>query len=815
MLRKLTLLLLALLPAAINGQLATGSWKVYPAFGTPDRLIETPQFVYLATSGSLHSYDKVNDETRFFEPQVDIAAGRIKDIFYNFDRHYLFVAYEDGNIDIIPDEGERINLPDIRNANVDSKTINDVKFGDGKIYIATSFGFVIYNDNSFEVDESGIFNVNVTNIAITPDNIILVTNPREWTYYVTTSPKNGQHHTIDKFTFLVQIFSAPKGLVPLGNNDPAGDTHFAVYCNNTKLYHLSIAANNRSATLEETPVTNTKSIFTADDGVYAIADGKLLHFTAPWKQTLDITLPEPLLNNAISTTDGPKSLWAADASGLANYRIEENGSLTVMRDRYRPADATTFSDISHIIPLTDNRGFMIANHGMSAHFAVGNGDFLDLVFSGNMIEDGNVTDIDATEDLTFKSSASADGRRTKGDYIFSPTFLLEDPDDHAIHYIGSGIEGIYVVKDGRQIGKFDENSLINKNVNWAWRPSTAQFDKHGNLLVGVYTEDKTWPPLIVLPADKRRKDPSTITKEDWIGLDMGGTISQRDIVMHQCGRIPAIFMSDAQAKQGFSALHYGNSITDPSDDTALVVSTLTDQDGKIFSPDYILCFTEDQRGRVWAGTTNGIFEITNPANVFSSDFRINRLKVPRKDGTNLADYLLETEKIYAIAVDAANRKWIATEGSGIYLVSENGDEILENFNTTNSPLPTNCITDIYVDANSNSLFVSTLNGLYEYSSTASPARPDYSDVIAYPNPVTPDYTGLITIRGLMDESLVKIMDAGMHLIYQTRSQGGMATWDGCTMNGARVKSGVYYVFASVSSETESQGDVVAKILVVN
>ena len=82
------------------------------------------------------------------------------------------------------------------------------------------------------------------------------------------------------------------------------------------------------------------------------------------------------MNNAISTIDGPKSLWAADATGLANYKLEDNGSLTVMRDRYRPTDATTFSDISHIIPLTDNRGFMVANHGMSAHFAVGNGDFL-------------------------------------------------------------------------------------------------------------------------------------------------------------------------------------------------------------------------------------------------------------------------------------------------------------------------------------------------------------------------------------------------------------------------------------------------------
>ena len=67
----------------------------------------------------------------------------------------------------------------------------------------------------------------------------------------------------------------------------------------------------------------------------------------------------------------------------------------------------------------------------------------------------------------------------------------------------------------------------------------------------------------------------------------------------------------------------------------------------------------------------------------------------------------------------------------------------------------------------------------------------------------------------MDSSLVKIMDSGMHLVYQTTSEGGMAMWDGCTLNGARVKSGVYYVVASTSDEMQSEGDVVAKILVVN
>lgn len=50
MIRKLfVILLLCLLPSGLSAQLATGSWKVYGAFGLPDKLLETPQFVYLLT----------------------------------------------------------------------------------------------------------------------------------------------------------------------------------------------------------------------------------------------------------------------------------------------------------------------------------------------------------------------------------------------------------------------------------------------------------------------------------------------------------------------------------------------------------------------------------------------------------------------------------------------------------------------------------------------------------------------------------------------------------------------------------------------
>lgn len=245
-----------------------------------------------------------------------------------------------------------------------------------------------------------------------------------------------------------------------------------------------------------------------------------------------------------------------------------------------------------------------------------------------------------------------------------------------------------------------------------------------------------------------------------------------------------------------------------------------DQDGKSFQPTQFTCLAEDQRGHVWMGTTSGVISITNPAKACDADFRINRIKVPRNDGSGLADYLLESDKIVAIAVDNSNRKWLGTEASGLFLVSENGDEIISHFTTDNSPLPSNTITALYADPTSSSIFIGTLAGLYEYSSTSGPAKADYSEAYAYPNPVTPDYSGWITIAGLMNSSLVKIVDSSMNLVYQTTSEGGTAMWDGCDISGSRVRSGVYYVLASTQTDSSSissssTGDVVAKILIVN
>ena len=72
---------------------------------------------------------------------------------------------------------------------------------------------------------------------------------------------------------------------------------------------------------------------------------------------------------------------------------------------------------------------------------------------------------------------------------------------------------------------------------------------------------------------------------------------------------------------------------------------------------------------------------------------------------------------------------------------------------------------------------------------------------------------MITIRGLMDNSLVKIADAAGNVVKQLKSNGGMATWDGCNENGEKVKSGVYAVLAS-QHENDNASGAVTKIVII-
>lgn len=812
--------LLAILP--LHAQLATGSWKQYPVFGEFTDLIDTGRGLWYVTGGCLYHYDKEADETHFYEGGKELSDFTVKFVRYYPEKDLLAVAYNNANIDMILSDGTRVNMPDIKDAIVNiEKGINDIAFDGDEMFVATAFGLVIYDLNRMEVKESGIYNRDISTVMVTPHHIILTPSAHvEWVYQLMGIERGRPINNYDNFKNLGSYYNLIRMSVPLNEEH----TQFATVRHNRV---SSIGFNDDGTVTHNTDEIDTslkisRLTRSADGTVRFITDdGKIGHYVDNYTVKIDVTLPEQFKGNIMATSKGLSSVWLADENGLGHYNVSDGGDITVLSDKSVPSDAITFNEVCNMFPSNDQTQFYIANLGLTQHHPIGSNGYTNKKLHLNLINNSRIKNIDPTG-ATANTSPIISSINKYGPYIFSPTQIAEDPDIPDRLFIGSGYEGVYVVDSQDVILKIDgNNSPIKKYYDYLWGVTGVTIDNDNNLWVGTNAEAGN-VSIMILPAKKRQQQNlKNLTADDWIVPEYGQYLKSRDIKLLHCKKSNTIFGIDSEINRGFLAINHNGTPGDPSKHIYSSVYPTIDQDGKTFAPVLWTCMVEDKRGHVWMGTSSGVISITNPSKACDSDFHINRIKVPRNDGSGLADYLLESDQIVAIAVDNSNRKWIGTANSGLYLVSENGDEIIATFTTANSPIPSNTITALYADPLSNSIFIGTLAGLYEYSSTSGPAKPDYSDVYAYPNPVTPDYSGWITITGLMENSLVKIMDSSMRLVYQTTSEGGTAMWDGCNIGGGRVRSGVYYVLASSqsgdasSASSSATGDVVAKILVVN
>lgn len=252
---------------------------------------------------------------------------------------------------------------------------------------------------------------------------------------------------------------------------------------------------------------------------------------------------------------------------------------------------------------------------------------------------------------------------------------------------------------------------------------------------------------------------------------------------------------------------------DTQNDIVLKYNNFVNQDGTKYGVNYVYAAAEDKEGNIWVGTDAGAFMIQK-SEVGESSVTFYQVKVPRNDGTNYADYLLSGVSISSIAVDGGNRKWFGTNGAGAFLISADNMEQLQAFTTDNSKLITNNITSIAINNQSGEVFFLSDKGICSYQSDATESNEEMTtdNVYAYPNPVTPDYTGLITITGLSYDADVKITSSNGALIASGRSNGGMFTWDGCDRNGHKVASGVYMVATATSSGSKGT---VCKIAIIN
>lgn len=385
-----------------------------------------------------------------------------------------------------------------------------------------------------------------------------------------------------------------------------------------------------------------------------------------------------------------------------------------------------------------------------------------------------------------------------------------DPTDTSHIFVG-GRNGLYEYKNGNFEKYYNyENSPIERYNNRSKEYELitgVKFDKEGNLWMLnsqaptqsliEFTKDKQWISH-QLP-DLMKLDDAGFTNKS-LGLLGNMLIDSRGLLwfVNNHWIVPSLYCYQ------FSE--------DNSEERLNAFTSFVNEDGTEVSVGAVRCAAEDKDGNIWIGTSAGPL-LLDPNQITASAPTFTQVKVPRNDGTNYADYLLSGIDVSCIAVDGANRKWFGTKNNGIYLISEDNLSEIHHFTTLNSPLLSNGIESIAINEKTGEVFIGTDKGLCSYMSDSStPNESMTSDnVWAYPNPVKPDYTGLITIVGLSQNADVKILTSNGRIVNEGKSNGGTYTWNGCDANGKKVASGIYMV-ATATNDVEK--GTVCKIAII-
>lgn len=737
--------------------------------------------IYSLTDGKLFSY---NNSDESIEPYIKIDGGNtdIKHIIYSSKHKCLVITRSDANIELLYDDKSYVNIPDLKNTtqNID-KTINKVSLYDDYAYIATNFGFLTINLSKKEVKESGVFNVPFYSIlayenklyAATKDGILyinLTDNVQDFNSWSTLEVSiHYTDHTEKDSTF---TDSEIRDIVAFKNQ-----LHFFVP--QKGIFRMENSTSVKSV-LNGNGINSME--YTNNDHLIVLGTNVFWDFEDINKST-KINING--LTSIIPNTNKSGEYWAS-SSGNNLSLIKLNGNSYEYIKRWIVPSGPV---LNYPFSLTlQNRQLLVT----------GGGFYLDRM--------GKPASISIYKDSKWTNIYPGDISGPSGFISQDIVYAISEPTNQNHIFASSWGEGLYEFEGTKFQNRYDEsNSTIEPIplLNYR-RVSGMVFDKSNNLwLLNSMVEN------II----KVRLKSGEWTQLHYPEIAQASTNPKNIVIDRYSNKWVTSIGDDAY----LFIFNDNGTIGNTSDDKTIYISKTSntpfvDQDGKRLTISAIYAIAEDVNGNFWVGTDIGPFVVYSSSNIFSKNVVFNKIKIEKESGSNAVTGLLEGVVINAIAIDGANRKWIATQTSGVYLISADNQETLEHFTLDNSPLPSNNVISLAIDSHNGTVYIGTERGLMSYGGVATEGSENFSNVYAYPNPVRPNYEGSVTVTGLQTNSRVKITDLKGNLINEGRSLGGQYSWNMQNARGRRVDSGIYLVFGS--SEDGSEG-VVTKIMVVN
>ncbi len=760
---RLTILLVfALASYQLPAQMAIGDWKTHLSYAEGQQIADGIDRMYCGTKNGLYYFNKQDNTVHIITRVEGLSDLEINTNNYSRDQNLLLIGYANANIDII--EGNDIyNMPDIKREQITgNKTIYNILFIDEYAYLSCGFGIVVINLPKKEIKDTYYIGENGGLI-----NVYDMAFDGTWLYAAT---ENGIFKADINNTNLIDYNNWS-----MITDIPNADGKYTSVCwFGNKLY-----ANFR-------PETGTAdSLYFLENGFWqqfqAIEKSKYFYVGKSHDRLLVVS------RNYVVVYDKDnqkiRHLYAANP----NHAVLDDDNILWAADRHEGMFAS---------PNEWTREAVIPNGPLSKD-AVSIAIVDDIIYTvaGSVTSGWNNTwnhaELNTLQGNFWSGTSTVDYR----DLI---NIAVDPADKHHIFAASWGY-GLLEYRNSELTEVYDQsNSTLQTFIenDIYYRLGGVVFDRSGNLWV---TNSNVPEPISVRKPDGK-----------WKSYDLDGKLR-----VNALGRIINTEYNHhwviCPQGQGLFAFDMNGTLDDESDDSYEKFNVV-DVNNKVISNN-VFSFAEDRDGNIWVGTDKGIVVYYSPPRVFDDNlFYGQQIIVPRNDGTGLADILLGTEKVTAIAVDGANRKWVGTAKAGVFLFSDDGLENIHHFTTANSPILSNNIMDIAIDGKNGTVYFGTDKGLVSYKSTAIDGKDDFGDVYVYPNPVREDYQGEIVITGLVGNVNVKITDINGNIVFETTSLGGQAIWDGRTFSGNRVRTGIYMIFCTNDDGSQTH---ITKLLVIN
>lgn len=761
---RITILAFFFIPLFCYGQYGIGSWKDYLSFNSSKCLTSGDNKVYSSSGNAILIRDVLNNSTEKLTRLDGLSDTEIRALGWSDNGKTLIIGYKSTNIDIIK-SNTVYNIPDIERKNIAGlKEINRIRTNGKYAYFACSFGIVILDIDNLVIADTwkpgSDSNVNpVYDITFLNDKIYAATGTGVY-YASLSSPSLSYFDNWSKFSALPYPDASY-------DNIAADNNYIYTNCSSATqgtdlLYRISASGNNMLIFSEENHTI--RSIEADASGILVATDIPVFLLSSDGTRLKTISSYPWGAPNTRQAVYYMGSAWVADES----VGLVETSDFSSFDNITLPGPYT--NNVADIV-IKDNNAF-IAGGGVNNSW-------------GNLYRPFQVFNLSngGWNNNLLYGAADRDALR-----------VAVDPSNSNHFFVSSWGNGIYEFLDGNIVKNYNQynSPLTSIYPDGAYcRVCGMAFDKDDNL----------WVVQSGVPQNLKMLKPDGSWKTANVSISAPVT---GDMVIDENG-----FLWITLPK-GYGVLVYDPAGTpDNTSDDRYTILQVEDASGTVLNNIYSVA--SDLDGNIWLGTDAGPVVYYTPDRVFSSNIKATRIKIPRNDGSGLADYLLSTETITSIAVDGANRKWFGTLNSGAYCVSEDCLTQLNSFKMANSPLLSDQIVRIAINGENGEVWLGTADGIVSYRGTATTGEKNYSGMYVFPNPVREDFGGVVTVTGLVENSTVKITDISGNLVYEGTSAGGQLTWDLNNYKGRRVNTGVYLVFCSNSDGSLSA---VTKMLII-